>query len=94
MKNINCLKKFIIKVKQANKHFHLLMLCLSCSVVSDSLQPHERYPPGSFAHGTLQARILEWVAIPFFRYLPDLEIEPGSPALQADLPLSEPPGCI
>ena len=24
-------------------------------------------PPGSSAHGILQARILEWVAIPFFR---------------------------
>ena len=24
-------------------------------------------PPGSFVHGILQARILEWVAIPFFR---------------------------
>ena len=24
-------------------------------------------PPGSFAHGVLQARILEWVAIPFSR---------------------------
>ena len=24
-------------------------------------------PPGSSVHGILQARILEWVAIPFFR---------------------------
>ena len=35
-----------------------------CSVVSDSLQPHG---PGSSVHGLLQARILEWVAIPFSR---------------------------
>ena len=35
-------------------------------------------------HGILQARIPEWVACPFSRNLPDLGIEPGSPALQAD----------
>ena len=39
--------------------------------------------------GILQARILEWVAKPFSRDLPDPGIEPMSPALQADsLPLS------
>ena len=32
--------------------------------MSDSLRPHD--PPGSSVHGILQARILEWVAIPFF----------------------------
>ena len=32
--------------------------------------------------GILQARILEWVAIPFCRHLPDPGIEPRSPALQ------------
>ena len=26
-------------------------------------------PPGSSVHGVLQARILEWVVIPFFRRL-------------------------
>ena len=49
-------------------------------------------PPGSSVHGVLQARILEWVAIPFSRDLPDPGIEPRSPALQADSLLSEPPG--
>ena len=38
----------------------------------------------------LQARILEWVAIP--GNLPDPAIEPRSSALQADSLLSEPPG--
>ena len=37
------------------------------SVVSDSLGPMDRSPPGSSVHGILQARILEWVAIPFSR---------------------------
>ena len=45
--------------------------------------------PGSSIHGILQARILEWVAIPFSRGLPDPAMELASPALQADsLPLS------
>ena len=33
---------------------------------------------------TLQAKILEGVAFPFSRDLPNPEIEPGSPTLQAD----------
>ena len=48
-------------------------------------------PPGCSVHGILQARILEWVAIPFSRDLPDPGIKPGSPALQADSLPSEPP---
>ena len=49
-------------------------------------------PPGSSVHGILQARILEWIAIPFSRDLPNPGIEPGYPALQADSLPSEPPG--
>ena len=40
--------------------------------------------PGSSVRGILQARILEGVAMPSSRGLPDPEFEPGSPALQAD----------
>ena len=47
--------------------------------------------PGSSAHGISQATILEWIAIPFFRDIPDPGIEPRSPALQEDSLLSEPP---
>ena len=39
----------------------------TCSVASDSLQPMDCSPPGSSVHGILQARILEWVAIPSSR---------------------------
>ena len=49
-------------------------------------------PPGTSVPGTLQARILEWVAFPFPRDSPDPGIEPGSPAWQADSSHSEPPG--
>ena len=37
--------------------------------------------PGSSVCGILQARTLEWVAIPFSRDLPDPGIEPKSPEL-------------
>ena len=43
-------------------------------------------------HGILQARILEWVAVPFSRGLPNPGIEPRSPALQADSLPAEPLG--
>ena len=38
--------------------------------------PMHGSPPGSSVHGILQARILEWIAIPFSRDLPNTEIEP------------------
>ena len=44
--------------------------------------------PGSSVHGILQARTLEWVAIPFSGNLPDPEIEPRSPALAGGFFLS------
>ena len=37
------------------------------SVMSASLQPRDCSPPGSYAHGILQARIWEWVVISFSR---------------------------
>ena len=40
---------------------------VSHSVMSDSLRPNDWDPPGSSDYGTLQARILEWVAIPSSR---------------------------
>ena len=45
--------------------------------------------PGSSVHGILQARVLEWVVIPFSRGSSDPGIKSESPALQANsLPLS------
>ena len=43
-------------------------------------------------HGILQARILEWIAFPFSRGLPNPGIEPRSHALQADSLPAEPAG--
>ena len=42
--------------------------------------------------GILQARILEWVAFPFSRDLPNPGIELRSPTLQADSLPAEPQG--
>ena len=47
--------------------------------MSDPLQPQD-----CTIHGILQARILEWVAIPFSGDCPSPGIEPRSPILQAD----------
>ena len=41
-------------------------------------------PPDSSVHGILQARILEWVTIPFSRGSSWPTDQPGSPVLQAD----------
>ena len=59
-------------------------LCLS---LCDSM---DCSPPGSSVLEILQARILEWVAILFFRDLPHPGIEPRSPVLQVDSLPSEP----
>ena len=57
-------------------HFHFLW------------DPRDYSTPGSSVHGILQV-ILEWVALPFSRDLPNPGAEPVSPALQTDsLPLS------
>ena len=66
--------------------------------MSNSCDPMDYSPPGSFVRGTSQARILEWVTISFSRDLPDPGIEPRtpyckwSPALQVDSSPTEPPG--
>ena len=48
--------------------------------------------PTFIVHGILQARILEWVAFPLSRGLPNPGIEPQSPALQVDSLPAEPQG--
>ena len=49
-------------------------------------------PPGSAVHEILQARILEWVAFPSPRDLPDPGIKSRSSTLKKDSLLSEPQG--
>ena len=79
------LPKFVITPDRKSVPFKqfscILTLVLSCV-------PMDCSPPGSSVHGMFQARILEWVAVPFTRGdLPNPEIKSTSPvssALQAD----------
>ena len=54
--------------------------------------PKDCSPPGSFVHSILQARILEWVAIPFSRGSSQSRDRSRFPTLQADFLLSDPSG--
>ena len=70
---------------------------ISCMKVTSLSYPTLSDPmdcslPGSSVHGIFQARVLEWVATSFSRGSSRSSIEPGSPALQTDTLLSEPPG--
>ena len=48
--------------------FYLLFLCVLVTQLCPALcDPMDSSPPGSSVHGLLQARILEWIAIPFSR---------------------------
>ena len=75
-------------MKKKNLEVLVAQLCLTfCNPMYCS-------PLGSPVHGIFQARILDWVAILFSRGLPEPEIEPGFPVLQADSLPSEPPGNV
>ena len=69
----------------------LLGALLRCSVVSDS-DPRAVAHQAPLSMRILQARRLEWVAMPSSGDLPNPGIKPRSPALQADSLPSEPPG--
>ena len=57
----------------------LTQSCLTC------------HPMDRIVHGILQAKILEWAAVPFSRELPNPGIELGSASLQVDsLPVELP----
>ena len=49
-------------------------------------------PPGFSVHGTVQTRLLEWVAIPSSGDLLNPGIKPTSPALAGRFFITEPPG--
>ena len=54
------------------EQFSWILRLWSCSTLCD---PMDCSPLGSSVHGTLQARILEWVAMPFSGDLSDPGIE-------------------
>ena len=55
------------KLIELNSKEWIVQHNVSRSVMLDSLRLMGCSPPGSSVHGILQARILEWVAIPFSR---------------------------
>ena len=63
-----------------------------CDVKVIQLCPILCTPMNYTIHEILQARTLEWVAVPFSRDLPNPEIKPRSPAFQEDSLPAEPPG--
>ena len=66
-----------------------LLLSQSCLTLCNSM---DYTLSGSSVHGILQARILEWVAIPSPGHLPNPGVRSISLAFQADSSSSEPPG--
>ena len=64
-----------------------VLVTQSCPTLCDS---KESSSPDFSVHEILQARILEWVAIPFSRRSSQSRIKHGFPALQADSFPSEP----
>ena len=75
-------------------HFHKVfaykhLMCVCTQSCPPLCNPMDCSLPASCVPGILQTRMLEWVAIPFSRDLPNPGIKPGSLALQADSSLSE-----
>ena len=68
--------------------------CLVAKLCPSLWDPMDYSPPGSSVHGILQARLLEWAAVPSSRDLPDPGIKPESLTSPASgggsLPLESP----
>ena len=55
------------------------VLCLVAQLSPTLYSPKDCSPPGFSVHGDLQARILEWVAMPFSRISSQPKTGPGLP---------------
>ena len=63
---------------------YAMLSCLVIQLCPTLCSPMDCSTPGPSVHGILQARILEWTAMPSSRDLPNPGTEPGSPTLQVD----------
>ena len=73
-------------IKLSKNILKVVFLILLCCAKSYQLcltfcDPIYCCPPASYVHGILQARILEWVAVPFSRYPPNSGV--GSTSLMS-----------
>ena len=68
------------------------VVVLSHSVVSDSCDPMDCSQPGSSVHGILQARILDWVAMPSSRGSSWLRDQTCVSCIAGAIFTTEPPG--
>jgi len=75
-------------------HTHRGVVVLVSQLCPTLCDPMDYNPPGSSVHGS--SRQESWSGLPFSSPgdLPDLGIEPRSPALQSDSLLSELPMCV
>ena len=78
------------QIQVSDGRFGWVLVAQSCPSLCD---PMDCSPPGSSVHGILQARVLEWVAMPFSRRSsqPRDGAQDGTPTLQADSLSPEPP---
>ena len=75
--------------KKSESEIVKVLVTLLCPTVCD---PMDCTSPGSSVHGILQARILEWVAIPFSRGFPQPRNRTQVSCIAADSLPFEPPG--
>ena len=84
-------KQVSLQKKDKKKEITRHVLCCAQSI--HSYDPMDCGPPGSFVHGILQAKILEWVAIPVSRGSSQLKDQTRVSCItEADFLPTEPPG--
>ena len=83
---------YFIKIINLNSEHRLCCVLYSVAQSCPTAKPWTVAHQASLSMGILQARILELVAIPFSRDLPNPGIQPRSPILQVNPLPSEPPG--
>ena len=71
----------VVLILWNHEKIYMGCMCVPSSVLSlcDCM---DYRPPGSSVHGILQARVLEWVAIPSFRGSPHPGMEPKFPGVE------------
>ena len=80
---------YLYRVEFCEVESEKVKVAQSCLTFCD---PMDCSPPGSFVQGILQARILEWAAIPFSRGSSQARDRTQDFCMQADSLPSEPPG--